>query len=420
MKSAVDPSLPQPLVELIHEHRGHLSPAQRASGQQRLLARIQARQRWRARAALWAGVTLTSSVAAGVVGFAMLHRPPPVLGVAVTDAHLLSDGAIEPDTGKAPRLHFTDGSDVRLSSAAHASLSHIDDRGATVAVRDGNAEVDITHLPRARWVFEVGPFVIHVTGTAFRIAWNATNEEFDLRMQRGTVEVQGPLTEGMIALRAGQHLVVRMRRGEAVIREHEAEDEPGATASSVGAAAEHPSQEPAMAHFTDGGPAGGTTASAHRGDVGESWPSLLASGSFDAIVADAHRHGVDATLARAGSTELAALADAARYTRDDDVARRALLAERRRFPGSAQAREAEFLLGRLEETRNDSTAAIDWYRRYVAEDPSGRYVSEALGRTMVLLAAGSPDSARPVAEDYLQRFPSGAYAARARAIAKVP
>ena len=54
------------------------------------------------------------------------------------------------------------------------------------------------------------------------------------------------------------------------------------------------------------------------------------------------------------------------------------------------------------------------------EDPQGRYVAEALGRRMVLLDSVSPDEARQVAEEYLRRFPAAAYAARARAIAKVP
>ena len=440
LKDAVQPideelrTLQQPLVELIHEHHGHLSPARRASAEVSWLARIRAqRRRWQTRAA-WAGVALASSVAAYAVAIATLHRAPAALRVDVMGAHLVREGTIEPDTGNTPLLHFSDGSDVRLSSGASASLRQVDDHGATIAVRNGNAEVDITHRPGARWAFEVGPFVINVTGTAFRFAWNPGSEEFDLLMQRGTVEVTGPLTNGAIVLRAGEHLVVRVRRGEAVIREHDAEDAADAAAPPYGPMGswDRPIQEPAARATAPGpatagaaaAPAGGSerglASSARPESVGEQWPALLKSGAFEAIVADAHRRGLDTTLAHAGPSELAALADAARYTRDDDVARRTLLAERERFPGSTLAREASFLLGRLEETRNDSSAAIDCYRRYLNEDPGGRYVSEALGRTMVLLAATSPDSARPVAEEYLRRFPSGAYAARASALAKAP
>jgi TolA-binding protein len=124
-------------------------------------------------------------------------------------------------------------------------------------------------------------------------------------------------------------------------------------------------------------------------------------------------------LAEANSADLAALADAARYGRHDDTARRALLAQRRRFPASSAARDASFLLGRLEETRGDTSGAVEWYDRYLAESPSGTYASEALGRKMnVMQEVYGDERVRPVAAEYLSRFPQGTYAARARALAR--
>ena len=46
-------------------------------------------------------------------------------------------------------------------------------------------------------------------------------------MQRGSVEVTGPLTDGTLVLHAGEHLVVHVRQGEAVIHQREAENLPG-------------------------------------------------------------------------------------------------------------------------------------------------------------------------------------------------
>lgn len=434
MKDAVDPTdleLPRSVAKLIRENRGHLSLARRTNLEQQWLARIPERRRWQARTA-WVAAGVASIVAIGAVVVAMSRRTPSPLGVVISGAHIVGAGAIEADKGEGPRLHFSDGSDVRLSAATFASLRHVDECGATISVRDGSADVDIPHHPQARWVFEAGPFVIRVTGTAFRFAWNSGAEEFDLQMRRGTVAVAGPLTNGTLALRAGEHLIVHVRRGEAVLREREVQDSPSAAASGVVAA------EPAVGAVAaagassdssrDVGPresvvreSGGARArNAPRGDASESWTALVERGAFDVVVADARRRGLDATLARAPAPELAALADAARYTRDDDVARRALLAECHRFPGTTVGHEAAFLLGRLEEARNDPSAAIEWYRRYGVEDPKGRYVAEALGRRMVLLTSSSAEEARRVAEDYLRRFPSGAYAARARAAAKAP
>ena len=114
--------------------------------------------------------------------------------------------------------------------------------------------------------------------------------------------------------------------------------------------------------------------------------------------------------------ELAALADAGRYAKRSDVARRALLAERTRFPSSPEAHTAAFLLGRLSE---DSSAlldaAVEWYDTYLRESPNGPLASEALGRKMMALKRMSQtDRASAAAEEYLRRFSHGPYAAPAR------
>jgi TolA-binding protein len=420
-------SLPQPLVELIREHHGHLPPSRRASAEQRWLAQIHGRRSRRPRL-VWAAVALAANVAIVAILVVTIRRATPPLEVAVTGGHLVSDGAIETDTGKAPRLHFSDGSDIQLSATTHASLRHVDGYGATVSLRDGEADVDITHRTGARWAFEAGPFVIRVTGTAFRFVWKPETEEFELLMQRGTVEVQGPLTDGALALHAGQHLFVRVRSGESVIRARESENASGGAGSTEPTAGTAARTSPgvagdsqSIAHDIPGDSDRAlATPSGHRENVGETWPALVASGDYDAVMADVRRRGLDTALDRASATGLAALADASRYRRDDNTARLTLLTERRRFPGLALAREAAFLLGRLDETQNNSTAAVEWYRKYAGEDPDGRYVSEALGRTMILLATASPDGARSAAEDYLRRFPLGAYAARARSVVKSP
>jgi DNA-directed RNA polymerase specialized sigma24 family protein len=135
----------------------------------------------------------------------------------------------------------------------------------------------------------------------------------------------------------------------------------------------------------------------------------------------AEQRGLDAALAEVSSAELAALSDAARYSRREDIARRALAAQRRRFPRSARANDAAFLLGRLEETAQRPELALAWYERCLAESPSGTYVSEALGRKMtVVQRVQGAERARPVAQEYLRRFANGTYAAAARALLKAP
>ena len=149
------------------------------------------------------------------------------------------------------------------------------------------------------------------------------------------------------------------------------------------------------------------------------WADELASGNWDRILEDVERAGLGATLNSASSEELFALADAARYRRRTELAHAALLAQRRRFPGSPRAL---FLLGRVEESRGGGMArAVAWYDEYLARAPTGAYAAEALGRKMTITSkAGGPAKARPIAEEYLRRFPRGSYVASARAILRVP
>jgi TolA-binding protein len=154
-----------------------------------------------------------------------------------------------------------------------------------------------------------------------------------------------------------------------------------------------------------------------RSRPGKTWAAALSAGEFDTILEEAERD-IGHVLASRGTEDLAALADAARYRRHDDVARRALLAQRRRFPGSPRAADAAFFLGRLDEKGGRGPgSALSWYERYLDEAPSGSYVAEALGRKMMAVEEiHGAAAARNVADQYLRRFPRGSYAGAARAL----
>jgi hypothetical protein len=140
------------------------------------------------------------------------------------------------------------------------------------------------------------------------------------------------------------------------------------------------------------------------------------------VLADAEERGLDVTLAQGTLADVVAVADAARYAGRVGVAHRALLAQRERFAASTAARTAAFLLGRLADTSEaQPAAAIGWYDRYLAESPGGEFASEALGRKLVAVQRVSGAvSARPIAEQYLRRFPQGPYATKARELTLSP
>jgi len=141
-------------------------------------------------------------------------------------------------------------------------------------------------------------------------------------------------------------------------------------------------------------------------------------------MADAEGQGIARVLQRASAADLSALADAARYTRQAAISRRALLALRSRFPQSAESGDTAFFLGGLAENSagvRGMTASIGWYEQYLRESPAGRFVDEALGRNLLLTHSlrGSA-AARPLADEYLRRFPHGPYATTARKLLRMP
>ena len=149
-------------------------------------------------------------------------------------------------------------------------------------------------------------------------------------------------------------------------------------------------------------------------------PTATSSG----CLSDAEQRGIATTIGTASAADLAALADAARYVRRGDLARRVLLAERQRFPESLHAREAAFFLGGLSDDETGAGSgkvALNWYERYLGESPRGAYVPQALGREMILVhKLRGAAAARPLAERYLERFPDGPYAAPARKLLGTP
>jgi TolA-binding protein len=148
----------------------------------------------------------------------------------------------------------------------------------------------------------------------------------------------------------------------------------------------------------------------------------VASGDFRGVLRAAERYGVDACVAACDRAALAALADAARYAGNTELARRALLAERDRFPGSGRAQAAAFLLGRIADQAGRSPReALGWYQRYLDEAPDGAYAAEALGRKMLAVdRLGEHAEARRIAADYVRRFPSGSYGPQATMLLEAP
>ncbi len=389
----------------------------RPEGIERLEALAARRSTRRAPRLAFAAALAGAIVVAVVAGSLALQTRP--LSFEVSGASTNDVGYISSTGEKGAEIRFSDRSELAIEQHTRLRVSRLEVHGAHVMLESGSLHARIEPAPHAQWTLEAGPYVVHVTGTEFDMAWRVEEQSLDVRMQKGSVIVQGPLAEGGVRLVAGEELVARASDGELSILDQRSTKASSAAPADSGAAAP-PGPEPANAPATS--PAGGVApAVTPRAAPRVSWRSMMARGDFAAILDDADHRGVSKVLGEASAQDLAALADAARYAHRPDVARRALLALRSRDPGSVEARDAAFFLGGLAENQPDDAGALGWYDVYLRESTNGSYAPQALGRKMLLIERSQgARAAKPIAGEILSRFPGGPYESAARKVLDAP
>ncbi|HKQ69006.1 MAG TPA: FecR family protein [Polyangiaceae bacterium] len=378
-------------------------------------------RRWRGFAGRW-GIAFAVAACAAAIVTLRPQRRGETLSYVVDGGVRGPAGEVAAGESAPAKVAFSDGSEFVLAPHARATVGALGESEPHVSLDDGRTEVHVRHRDGARWLVSAGPFVVTVTGTSFSLGWTES-DRFQIEMHSGSVSVKGPLVEEGRSLGSGQALTIRVRSRELAFgAEPAGEDTPPAELarepSFDRSAPARGSSEPASdapERLANPSRAASQGRADKPGSLG--WAVLLSRGKVAEIVADAESRGLDAATSQVGSDDLAALADAARYTRRADVARRALRALRARFPRGAAACDGAFFLGRLDESDGAAGSAMNWYRRYLDEAPQGTYASEALGRQMSLVVRlQGKAKAVPFAEQYLSRFPSGSYAASARSV----
>lgn len=371
------------------------------------------------------------------------------------------------------RLRFSDGSHVEVARDAKVRVTTTDRRGSTIDVEQGAFHAEVAHREVSSWRFRTGPYTVLVKGTRFDASWDSTHERFTLDMLEGKVEVTGPLIHAPVTVSAGQSVVANVRKKRFEIRpvrtanaalSNEKMDgskhgvaqpvpqvtpssmEPAAqprldkadpsaaltttqatppkkllptsnevaqqaTPRSISTAAQHGERQVGQA--AQGSAAATNTAVATDSAKIEKWRAYLAARAYSSAITAAERRGFDAVVAEATTTELYALADAARYAGRLARAREALIAVRARF---GEHGKTAFLLGRIAAEQGDAASAIEWFDRYLQEQPGGPLAETATGRLIELYKPRDIGRARKLAARYLAAYPDGSYAALARTL----
>lgn len=389
--------------------------AQAKAGRARIVAAaapVTTARRPGVRVAMLVAAAAVALAALGVVVFERTRRLRyEVLGAASSAAVGYVDARLDAPA----EVRFSDGSRLAADPGARVRVETTERHGARILVEKGAVSATVRHRDESSWRFGAGPYEVRITGTRFRLAWDPERAEIDLRLDEGSVEVEGPMGSKRVEVRAGQRFRASAREGflhvENVVPGPVAAPEPPPEPRSAAP------ELPARGIEPDGadGARQRAVASAEPRPHEEPWPELARRGKFEAIVARAKAGGVDACLRGCAAADLRALADASRYAGDAVLAEKSLEALRARFAGTANGRAAAFLLGRTHESRGDLAGADRWYRVYLKESPNAELAEGALaGRMRIASRSARHAEAKALAEEYLARFPNGVDAALAR------
>lgn len=298
---------------------------------------------------------------------------------------------------------------TRIELAPHGSMyvDEIRSNGATVVLEHGEVALAVHHEDDTSWRVAAGPWTVHVTGTQFIVAWEPSAEHFRVAVTEGSVRVEGP--EGDVALLDAGDEMVRAR-GKATL-------EPETLGASELASLEPELEEPetleqAGAHPPF--PMKPSKSGARR------WDRYFADAEYQAAwdaLAD-QPGGIHGEAERVDDAKtMLDLADVARFTKHASDTRVLLERLRERFPGSNEAGEAAFVLGRIAADGGSQAKAAVWFERYLDERPSGSFAGDALGRLIDCYdALGQVADAKTAAKRYLASHPKGPHAAKAEKI----
>lgn len=329
-------------------------------------------------------------------------------------------------------LRFSDGTVILLAPGTSARVTHADAHGSDVLLERGSVHAAVVHKDAATsWQVHAGPFEVRVVGTEFDAAWEPASGALDVHVIEGRVIVMGPLLDDGRAVSSEERLRVSLRDSRFEMRRVPSAYATATQApevASAGAAAEPTLAAPSKEAGSGGSPPNASSilsvtppgtavhASTSPTQKASEWRTLARAGKHKAALDAAVAEGYDRVLTSAGAADLILLADSARFAGDSGRAKSALLAARKAGEKGVSA----FLLGKIAaDGQGASGEAAQWFETYLSESPSGALAEQALGRLIELRKRGGQMSgARAAAELYLQKYPTGGYAAAARDVLK--
>ena len=351
-------------------------------------------------------------------------------------------------------LDFSDGSHIAVAEHSRVRLAALRTNGADVSLESGFMRVQVKHRSDTSWHISAGPFGVHVIGTRFDVRWKPEDDNFEVTLHEGKVELSGCAFSAGYRMVAGQTVRTACKNGrfamesidgstaaaagsgsvesfaglptteqaaaaeaqpEPSIRKAPQVNEPVKVAPEAAAPATPPREKPAVDK-----PA--SSEGKNTKDSRSDFRALARAGQYVEALRAAKAAGFEQQCARANARDLSLLATSARYAQDTASEAYALRLLRDRFRGTKDASIAAFALGRIEFDNHGAYAkAAEWFRTYLREQPRGDLTREALGRLLEATQhLGDRAQVRELAARYLSDHPDGPHAGLAQRLGTAP
>lgn len=350
------------------------------------------------------GLWFAAATMAAAAAIALWARPSDVLSFTTPSGKGEVGAWLATDRSSEMPIAFSENTKVTLRQDSRGRVESVGHKGAHFLIEQGAVHAEVVHRVDTDWRFLAGPFEVRVTGTALNVAWDPAREQLAVRVDHGSVVVHGPYIGGEQVVRTGELCFVDVPSksmrfvsdADSEAREARAPDAP-AVASDPAPAAHVP-----VVSAND---------LPRAAPAAPAWTDLEGQGDYEGAYAAVQHIGAGSLYRVASVDSLLELAKVGQLSGHRDMQRDALLAVRRRFPGSRQAALAAYELGRT----TPAVEAAGWFEAYLAEQPSGPLAREAAGRLLEAdsLAHNEP-AVRDAATRYLARYPDGPHAALAR------
>ncbi len=325
---------------------------------------------------------------------------------------------VEAGEARPVSIRFEGGSVFVLDKNAAARVVTAKHKKVVVDLSKGHVRCRVHGNGETGWVVRAGTYRVRVTGTEFSVDWDPGAAQLDVGVDYGSVLVFGAaLGEHGVKLSGGDHLSVGGARTTIAKNKMIEEDRGEETEEEEQGGQDLVQTPPSNAERERSRPARPRPYKHTPKELG--WRELYAEKDYNKVVDLITDQGLEQFIAGAGSKDLWRVGKAARYTRRGDVAHRVLEGLVDRFPGTKDAQNATFVLGRVAmELQKNPRAAQKWFTQYLSQSPRGPLAEEALGRLIdVCRQTGQNAAARKHAERYLSRYPTGPYAQLAESVA---